>query len=884
MARNSIRSIVVTLLIIFAMIFAPIMVSDAIRPTVSAGQADYNHRGTTIKSELIARQIFALITATEEPEYYWFSNKRLIPRFISIDCGLPHGSSYEEKKTGLKYISDETFIDTGISRSIQPEYEEKYVRPAWSLRSFPEGNRNCYKIGVTAGTKYLIRAGFVYANYDGQDRPPAFDLYLGTDLWISVKFGNYLLGDDLHSEIIHVPKQNHVHVCLAKTGDSIPFITTLELRPLDNASYPVLDMGSLLKLLRLDAGSGTTYRYGDDSYDRLWNSFQPDDSTTLNTSLSGFNLNNTFFHPPPVVMTTASTPKNGDSLDFNFVLEADYSIASQCYVYMHFTEIEKLQANQSRQLQVFHNGKLFYGPFSPLSAVTTTIYNRKSSLIGRVHNFSISKTENSTLPPIINALEFYVVQEFLQAETDQQDSDSMVILKSAYGIKRNWQGDPCLPKIYSWEGVDCSYDDDGQLQAPRLISLNLSASGLVGDIPSSISNLTMIQTLNLENNNLRGPIPADLAQKWKDGFLSLSVCGNPKLSSTVSCKRKKKKNVVLPVTASVVGAFILVLIVVATWWVFLTKKRQDAKSTSQDRSLGARKQKFKYSEMVNITNNFERVLGEGGFGKVYYGCINNTQVAVKTLSVSSVQGYHQFQAEACLITLIYNVNLLMRVHHKNLTSLVGYCNDNDKNKLALIYEYMANGNLQQHFSGRNSNILKWEDRLLIATDAAQGLEYLHYGCKPPIIHRDVKTSNILLNENLRAKLSDFGLSRIIQNCNETHVSTVVAGTPGYLDPEYYMSNRLNEKSDVYSFGVVLLEITTGRPAISKSSDNAHVIQWVKQMLQNGNIQSIVDPRLEGNFNVNSAWKIVETAMNCVSQYSAERPTMSQAKDPNYTLI
>ncbi|XP_059458246.1 probable LRR receptor-like protein kinase At1g51890 [Corylus avellana] len=291
----------------------------------------------------------------------------------------------------------------------------------------------------------------------------------------------------------------------------------------------------------------------------------------------------------------------------------------------------------------------------------------------------------------------------------------------------------------------------------------------------------------------------------------------------------------------------------------------DTESNIQTVSLESIQRQFTYSELQKITNNFEMIIGKGGFGTVYRGNIDDTQVAVKMLSPSSVQGFQQFQSE---------VKLLMRVHHTNLTTLVGYCYEGTN--LRLIYEYMANRDLEAHLSGLGkANILNWEDRIRIATDAAQGLEYLHHGCRPPIIHRDVKPTNILLNRNFHAKLADFGLSKIFPTDGGSHVSTVVAGTPGYLDPEYYMSNRLAEKSDVYSFGVVLLEIITSRPAIEKSKEMTHISQWVRLMLAKGDIKSIVDTRLQRNFNVNSAWKAVEIAMACVSPTSAKRPTMSQ---------
>ncbi|QHO24309.1 receptor-like protein kinase At3g21340 [Arachis ipaensis] len=237
------------------------------------------------------------------------------------------------------------------------------------------------------------------------------------------------------------------------------------------------------------------------------------------------------------------------------------------------------------------------------------------------------------------------------------------------------------------------------------------------------------------------------------------------------------------------------------------------------------------------------------------------------LSLSSVHGYQQFVAE---------VKLLMRVHHRSLTSLIGYCNE--ETNIGLIYEYMANnGNLNEYLSGGNNKekSLNWEDRLRITLDAAQGLEYLHNGCKPPIIHRDVKCTNILLDENFHAKLADFGLSKCFAVDGDTHVSTIVAGTPGYLDPEYTTSNRLTEKSDVYSFGVVLLRIITGQPVIIGREDMTHHIsQWVNSMVAKGDITKIVDSRLQGDFDSNSAWRAVEIAMASVSAISMERPYMT----------
>ncbi|CDY21773.1 BnaA06g20420D [Brassica napus] len=248
-----------------------------------------------------------------------------------------------------------------------------------------------------------------------------------------------------------------------------------------------------------------------------------------------------------------------------------------------------------------------------------------------------------------------------------------------------------------------------------------------------------------------------------------------------------------------------------------------------------------------MTNNFQTALGEGGFGIVYHGYLNGSEeVAVK-------------------------VELLLRVHHINLVSLVGYCDE--RGHLALIYEYMSNVDLKHHLSGKHDiSVLKWSTRLRIALDAALGLEYLHIGCRPSMVHRDVKSTNILLDQQLTAKIADFGLSRSFQLGDESHISTVVAGTPGYLDPE---TGRLAEMSDVYSFGIVLLEILTNQRVIDQNREKPHITEWVAFVLNRGDIARIMDPSLRGDYDSTSVWKALELAMSCANPSSQRRPNMSQ---------
>jgi len=176
--------------------------------------------------------------------------------------------------------------------------------------------------------------------------------------------------------------------------------------------------------------------------------------------------------------------------------------------------------------------------------------------------------------------------------------------------------------------------------------------------------------------------------------------------------------------------------------------------------------------------------------------------------------------------------------------------------------------------GKNAavEILNWGTRVQIVLEAAQGLDYLHNGCSPPIIHRDVKSSNILLGRNLQAKIADMGLSRSYLSDTQTHISVTAAGTAGYIDPEYYLTGRLNESSDVYSFGIVLLEAAIGEPPLLPGL--GHIVQRVKQRIAAGDIGSIADSRLGGTYDVSSMWKVVDIAMACTVDATAARPTMA----------
>ncbi|PIA64116.1 hypothetical protein AQUCO_00201421v1 [Aquilegia coerulea] len=455
----------------------------------------------------------------------------------------------------------------------------------------------------------------------------------------------------------------------------------------------------------------------------------------------------------------------------------------------------------------------------------------------------------------------------------------------------------------------------------KLLVLDLKSNNLSGSIPSELSGMASLVTLDLSNNSLSGTIPPSLtklsflstfsvAYNHLDGkvpsggqfttFPNASFEGNNGLcgdhlhpctvhqgSPASSNKSKRNRGIIIGVAVGIgVGTTFLIVLI----WCILTRtdshKQHDTKVDNFDSSdnvlypSGSRSvvlfedednnNELFIEDLLKSTNNFDQanIIGCGGFGLVYRATLpDGRKVAIKRLSGDCGQMEREFQAE---------VEALSRAQHENLVLLQGYCSC--KNDRLLIYSYMENGSLDYwlHEKHDGAYALDWETRLRIAQGAARGLAYLHQSCEPHILHRDVKSSNILLDENFVAHLADFGLARLILPY-DTHVSTDLVGTLGYIPPEYGQASVATFKGDVYSFGVVLLELLTGKRPMDmcKPKDRRNLISWVFQMKKEKREAEVIDPFIYDKQHDKEILRALEIACLCLSESPKVRPSTQQ---------
>ncbi|GLJ45700.1 hypothetical protein SUGI_0961820 [Cryptomeria japonica] len=463
-------------------------------------------------------------------------------------------------------------------------------------------------------------------------------------------------------------------------------------------------------------------------------------------------------------MSTAVVPFNISFFQLSWTRNFDPS--GEYYFAMYFLEIQELKPKDIREFSISIGGKLWYKNNLRLTYEDETIYSDPSYPMSKPGplNFSLNATARSTLPPLINAWEAYRLSSILLNGTYVDDVVAVVDIVRYFNLEKDWT--------------------------------------------EELSQLSNLNELNLANNKLIGSIPEGLANKQRNEKLNLSVYGNNMDCQSNGCnnpaaKNKRKKTVVVWGTIAGVVAveiFSAALVVFikrikskkTTPLVVSTTSKTEEKSTQLALVKLEGCRSYSYQEVIEMTDDFHKQIGKGGYGPVYIGWLQDKEVAVKVLSDKSHHGPKEFSTE---------VDMLSRVHHKSLVEFIGYCIEEEN--MILIYEFMSNGDLRHSINGQNlsGKCLDWETRVSNALDAAQGLEYLHHGCNPCIIHRDVKSSNILLNDRMEAKVADFGLSRIVPLEGATHISTVVKGTTGYIDPEYYILHRLTEKRMYIALGL-----------------------------------------------------------------------------------
>ncbi|CAM8945615.1 unnamed protein product [Rhodiola kirilowii] len=406
-----------------------------------------------------------------------------------------------------------------------------------------------------------------------------------------------------------------------------------------------------------------------------------------------------------------------------------------------------------------------------------------------------------------------------------------------------------------------------------LSTLNLSRNHLTGEIPSEIRSMISLTTLDLSNNDFVGRLPvggqflvfneSSFSGNYKLCLPHRTFCPELKSKSHASGKLSQAKIIVLVL---VIGIAVLL-----AFAVFVKVWRSKLEKLLVWRLTAFQRLEFKAEDVLECVKE-ENIIGKGGAGIVYRGTMpDGMELAIKKLlGHGSGHNDHGFSAE---------IRTLGHIRHRYIVKLLGYVSNKDAN--FLLYEYMHNGSLGEVLHGPKGGQLKWETRYRIAVEAAKGLCYLHHDCSPLILHRDVKSNNILLDSDYEAHVADFGLAKFMQDTGVSQCMSSVAGSYGYIAPEYAYTLKVDEKSDVYSFGVVLLELITGRKPVGEFGDGVDIVRWVlktaseiSQPSDTATVLAIVDTRLN-EYELSRVVHLFKIAMLCVEDESSHRPRMKE---------
>ncbi|WMV16941.1 hypothetical protein MTR67_010326 [Solanum verrucosum] len=770
--------------------------------------------------------------------------------FLSIQCCA--AANFTEPRTNLSWISDGTWFPENQSCISRPVYKSAHYERARSFSS-DIGHKWCYSLPTRKDHDYLVRGTFLSVKQEKTLPHSSFVVLIGVTPIATVKSS-----DELKVEGIFRATRSYTNFCLLKKKGN-PYISKVELRPI-NSDYLKREPSEVLKLVhRVDAGNKVAeIRYPYDQYDRIWRPASNLESQVTRTQPSIIKQVIARKHsllPPAFVLRTALT--HPERLDF---LHEDLDTGYYTYsLFLYFLEPnDSVQAGERVFCIYINNEKrLKVDILASGSRYLDVVLNFRAN---RFVNLTMIKASNlSQLGPICNGYEILKtlpwVKETAMEEVDIMANVKKELLQKNNEIWKSWSGDPCLP--LPWPGLTCARVNGTSV----ITQIDLSSGGLSGPSPPSIQKLMHLRKLNISNNGSSGT-----------NSLFTSSLTYPTSKGIANVKQNSSSTHKLVIGAAV-GTALMVILAIVISVVCLFKRRVMAgpkflmrnysitrnavysvpsTDTTMMKSISSRNFKLEYIEA--ITQNYKTLIGEGGFGSVYRGTLpDGVEVAVKVRSATSTQGIREFNNE---------LNLLSAITHENLVPLLGYCCENEQQ--ILVYPFMSNSSLQDRLYGAAAKrkILDWPARLSIALGAARG--------------KDVKSSNILLDQSMCAKVADFGFSKYASQEGDSGTSLEVRGTAGYLDPEYYSTQRLSAKSDVFSFGVVLLEILTGREPlnINKPRNEWSLVEWAKPLIRSSRVEEIVDPTIKGGYHGEALWRVVEVALACTETYSTYRPCMA----------
>ncbi|XP_077237066.1 putative LRR receptor-like serine/threonine-protein kinase At1g51880 [Tasmannia lanceolata] len=525
---------------------------------------------------------------------------------VNIDCGAE--SSYLDFSTIIEWSTDHDFIDTGHNGQVL-RGTPFWTKQMSSLRFFSDQNKNCYTLPATIQEKYLIRAGFYYGNYDRRSKPPIFDLQLDGNFWATV---NSSLDRPLLYEAIIVSRRDNISVCVARTRDGeLPFISTLEMIPIPSEMYGEMDSNrALFNKYRVDFGGSEATGYLTDTHRRIW---YPVYSTRYPTVIADYIFpTNSLDDDPPftVVKTAIEAPAPSDSIILMFNLDQP-QIKQSKYVNLYFTEVKELDLNQTRTFDVYMDGENYNLTVSPRYEMYDEISGNTNTTVGSFV-LTLAPTQNSTLPPIISAMELFIVSDDLVEGT--MDDDVRGLEELGYNSERisRWTGDPCLPANTVWEWLRCNSDDPPRVTALYLSGYELQGSlrdfsqmqalefvdlqnnSLTGPIPDFLGKLPNLKDLNLAYNRFTGSLPESLINNNK---ISINVTGNPGLEHGLEHPEKNKIPLIVGLSVTGVLLFVIFCLLLVILLHYSRKRREKEETTLE---FGSVQEDSHVDDVVNV--------------------------------------------------------------------------------------------------------------------------------------------------------------------------------------------------------------------------------------------------------------------------------------------